>query len=384
MDRFDRGEHEFRGLMGAEPQETLAEIRLRSPQMYNLIVNSFGVSMTQAELSRTHREIATVAMLSALGGAETQLALHSRTALRQGVTPAALIALCEHVGLYAGVPRALNALTVIDQVLTEEGFPRPAAMRRVQLTDHETVVAQRGETGSAVVLLHAICLDWRMWEPVMDSLSSTRRVFAYDLRGHGMATGAPAARTMGDMARDLVGVLDALGLDRAHIVGLSYGGGVAQAAAVTYPERFASLSLLATADQAAEEVFEARARAAETDGMADQIPATLTRWFTPDALANNDWGVQYARERILRANTADWAGSWRAFKTIDVQGKLGSFDPPALVVAGEVDQAATPAAMRAMAGRISGARFEELPGTPHMLSLERPELVAEVLGGFIQ
>jgi 3-oxoadipate enol-lactonase len=384
MDRFDRGEHEFRGLIGSAPQQALAEVRRRSPQLYDLMLSGFGRTMSQPELSRADREIATVAMLAAMGGAEPQLTLHTQAALRQGIPPATLIALCEHVSLYAGMPRALNALAVIDQVLADKGIPRPAALRRVQLRDHETVVAQRGETGSPVVLLHAICLDWRMWEPVMDALSASRRVFAYDLRGHGSAAGAPAASTVADLATDLVGVLDALGLERAHVAGLSFGGAIAQAAAISHPARFESLALLATGDQPAPEAFEDRARAAETEGMAALMPSTLLRWFTPEALAANGWGVRYAREHILRADPADWAASWRAFKTLDVQGKLSAFEAPALVVSGQADVSATPELMRGIAERIPGSRYDELPNAPHMLSLECPDLVAGVLADFIE
>ncbi|MEV4315912.1 alpha/beta fold hydrolase [Actinocrispum sp. NPDC049592] len=383
MSSFDRGDHEFRGLMGSAPQQMLADLRERAPKIYDAIITGFRETIGQPELSRYSRELATVAMLAALGGAEPQLTLHTQAALRNGVEPDELIALCEHIYPYAGMPRALNALTVIDKVLTDAGHPRPAPLKTVQLGDHETVVAQRGDTGTAVLLVHAISLDWRMWEPVMNELGKSRRVFAYDLRGHGRAMGAPAATSMNEYTSDLVGVLDALDLDRAHVVGLSFGGGVAQAAAVTHPERFASLSLLATGDTPNDEVFENRAVAGETEGMAAQIVPSLTRWFTPAALAANGWGVKYARERMLRANPADWAATWRAFKTLDVHGKLGTFESPVLVVAGEADLSATPASMREIAGRIPGSRFEELPGTPHMLSLEQPALVAETLGRFI-
>ena len=75
-----------------------------------------------------------------------------------GVAASELLALCEHVAVYAGFPRALNALEVVDQVLTDAEIPRPASLRLVHLADHETVVAQRGDTGSAVVLVHALGL----------------------------------------------------------------------------------------------------------------------------------------------------------------------------------------------------------------------------------
>jgi 3-oxoadipate enol-lactonase len=72
---------------------------------------------------------------------------------------------------------------------------------------------------------------------------------------------------MARLAADLIGVLDGLGLDRAHLAGLSFGGTIAQTAALSYPSRFLSLALLATTDHPFA-VFEDRARAGETDGMA--------------------------------------------------------------------------------------------------------------------
>jgi 3-oxoadipate enol-lactonase len=382
MDRSARGRREFEALNGAPPEEYLAEVHRRSPAMLESIVDGFGGILARPELGRASREIATVAMIAAAGGAEPQLASHVRAALRAGVAPSELLALCEHIAAYAGFPRALNALAVVDQILADAGVPRPAEVERVALTDHSTLVARRGDEGPAVVLLHALGLDWRMWDPVMPKLSAGRRVFAYDVRGHGEAAEAPAPQCMADLGADLVALLDALGLDRAHVVGLSYGGGIAQAAAVTAPERFASLALLATTDHPFE-AFEGRARSAETDGMPAQVIPSLTRWFTPAALAAGDWGVRYAREQVLRGVPANWAAAWRAFRKFEVQEQLGTLDIPTLVLAGELDASTTPAIMSAIAERIPEARYEELPGTPHMQTLETPGLVAEALDRFL-
>lgn len=383
MDRSSRGRQEYQELIGLAPEEALAEIRARSPHMYDAMIEGvFAGTLAHTELSRASREIATIAILAAAGGAERQLVSHVRAALGHGVKPSELRALAEHVTVYAGFPRGLNALTVIDTVLTDEGITRPLPLRRIQLADHETVVAQSGGSGPAVVLIHALGLDWRMWEGVMTRLSAGRRVFAYDLRGHGWAAGSPSPFTMGDTAADLVGVLDALGLERAHIVGLSYGGGIAQTAAVAAPERFESLSLLATTDYPFD-AFEGRARSGEVDGMPAQVVPSLTRWFTAPALAINDWGVRYARELVLRGNPTDWAAAWRAFKGVDVQNCLGDFEPPTLVLCGELDASCPPEVMQPIAKRISGARYEELPGVPHMMSLERPEMVADALDRFL-
>jgi 3-oxoadipate enol-lactonase len=273
---------------------------------------------------------------------------------------------------------------VIDEVIADAGEPAPATLERVALHDHETVVARRGDTGAPVVLIHALGLDWRLWDAVMTALAEAgRRVFAYDLRGHGAAVGSPTPFTMDDAARDLFGVLDAFGLERAHVVGLSFGGGIAQTAAVADPDRVLSLSLLATTDHAFAEAFADRADAAETAGMEAQVVPTLTRWFTPEALAVNAWPVRYGRERVRRADPADWAAAWRAFAGLEVQGRLERFGKPTLVLAGERDASTTPEDMRGIAKRIDGARYEELPGTPHMQTLEQPGLVADALGRFI-
>lgn len=94
--------------------------------------------------------------------------------------------------------------------------------------------------------------------------------------------------------------------------------------------------------------------------------------------------VRYARERILRGgDTSDWAASWRAFTTFGTQDRLGTLAMPTLVLAGEADSSTTPEVMAGLAARISTARYQELPGTPHMQSLEQPDLVAHPLDQFL-
>jgi 3-oxoadipate enol-lactonase len=385
VNRLARGEREFEALMGTRPADALADVRLRSPELYDSVVEgAFGGPLARGDLSRAQRELASVAVLAALGGAEPQLARHAAAATRHGIGAPELLALCEHVAVYAGFPRGLNALTAVSEALADAGVPPPPSLTRISLADHRTVVARRGDAGPPVVLLHALGLDWRMWEPVMTPLAAGgHRVYAYDLRCHGSASGAASPFTMADAAADLVGLLDRLELDRAHIVGLSFGGGIAQTAAIAYPDRFLSLALLATTDHPFD-AFEERARSAERDGMEAQIVPSLTRWFTPAALAVDGWGVRYARERVRRQQPSGWAASWRAFEGLDVRERLAGFELPTLVLAGELDASTTPAIMSAIAQRIPGARFETLPGVPHMQTLERPDLVVAALARFLE
>ncbi|WP_460730188.1 alpha/beta hydrolase [Nocardia heshunensis] len=380
MDRQELGVREYRALIGGEPGERLAAVRAASPEMYETMIESvFAGPLARPELARGDREFATVAMIAAIGGADDKLAGHVRAALGHGWHPSELRALAEHASAYVGFPRALHALEVIDQVVGV----RPPVMRRVRASDHETLVASAGEVGPAVILSGSFGIDWRMWEPVMDRLAVGRRVFAYNLRGHGAAAGSPKPFTMTTMADDVLALMDNLGLDTAHVVGLSMGGGVAQTLAVQNPDRVDSLALLGTTDYPFTDAFRIRARSAEIDGIPAQLEPTLTRWFTPAALAANTWGVRYARERILRFAADDWVAAWNAFADMDVQGKLADFGKPVLILSGEKDASCTPEIMSGIADRIPGSTFQLLPDTPHQQTLEQPDLVADALDAFL-
>ncbi|MCB2175720.1 MAG: alpha/beta fold hydrolase [Actinomycetales bacterium] len=378
-----RGSRVFGELTGHDPETTLATIHRQSPQMHDwLLRGAFSQPLADPRLAGRDRELATVAMLTALGDTAPQLRVHLDAALHHGVTADELRALVEHASVYAGFPRALNALSTLGGLLHERDSAWPVPARRVDLSDHSTELSQVGNTGPAVVLLHALGLSWHMWEPVIRDLADGRRVYAYDLRGHGSAAEAPVPADLTTLADDVRAVLDHEGLSGAHVVGLSYGGAVAQTFAVRHRESVLSLTLAATTDRAFPS-FERRASAVETDGPAAQVASSLTRWFTPEALAENSPGVRYARDRVLRGDPVQVAAAWRAFSRIDVEGKLRGLGRPALLLCGERDASTGPEVMRPMTARIPGSSYVELPGAPHMPTLETPHLVAQALDEFL-
>ena len=108
-----------------------------------------------------------------------------------------------------------------------------------------------GPAGSPVVVLsHSLGTTLRMWDEVAHDLATRYRVLRYDTRGHGGSdlglTDSVQPLDIDTLAEDLAGLVDALGLTRFHLVGLSLGGMTGQAFAANYPDRIATLSLLAT------------------------------------------------------------------------------------------------------------------------------------------
>ena len=372
---------ELHALVG-DPSEVLAPLSSRTPQLAFALESIFGDVLAEPGLDRRTREIATLAALAALGGSQSELDVHAEAALRVGVDADEIRLLLHHLVPYVGFPRVLQATRTVGVHLPER-LPET----QVHLGDHATALIDRpGHDPSLapLVLVHALGLNRQMWRDTIAELPADRRVLAYDLRGHDRATDAPRVTSLEHFAVDLEHLLDTLDLPAVHLAGLSLGGSIAQVFALTRPSRVVALDLIATVAHT-QPAFRERAAAAETDGMDAVLAGTLTRWFTPYALAVNGWAVRYARDLVQRTDVGNWAASWRALAGIDTLPMLGSLAMPVRVIAGELDPSSTPASMAAISDAIPGAQFTVMPGAPHMLSLERPAdlaaLLAQARGG---
>ena len=380
MDRRSIGAHELQAIDGERGAAVVRAVRQTSPTLADALTEfAFGQIFCKAELGRRERELATVAILGAIGGAETQLRVHLGAALRSGVDPDELIALCEHLAPYAGIPRALNMLREVRALIEELDIARPRAARRLDIGDHETVYSETGQ-GEPYILIHSLGADWRVWRDVIPQMIEEYRVIAYDLRGHGYASNAPKIEAMQTYVDDLARLLDELNLRKVRIAGLSLGGAIAQMFALQHSERVTSLALLSTMERGARETYVARAEAAERDGMAAQVAPTLLRWLTPEIIAENPWYVRYLRERVIRAQVPNWAAAWRTLAGFDVADRLGELRVPTHLIAAEADgQATGPEVMKALADRIPQARFSVVAGAPHLSPLVKPHEVATLL-----
>jgi 3-oxoadipate enol-lactonase len=370
-----RAHAEFHALVG-DPAAVLAPLAVRTPQLAAALEAAFDDVLAEPGLPRQARELATLAALTALGGSASELDVHTRAALRVGVDPDELRLLLHHLLPYLGFPRILQAAWTVSAHL-----PAPLPEIDVDLGDHTTAVIDRpgdDPTLAPLVLVHALGLNRQMWRDTIAALPTDRRVLAYDLRGHDRAADAPRVIDLEHFATDLERLLDVLGLPTVHLTGLSLGGSIAQVFGLTRPSRLVGLDLIATVAET-QPAFAERAAAAERDGMAGVLAGTLTRWFTPAALAVNGWPVRYARDLVQRTDVCNWAASWRALAGVDTLPRLGTLDLPVRVIAGELDPSSTPAGMRAISDAIPGAEFVVVPGAPHMLSLERPTELAALL-----
>ncbi|AWH95036.1 3-oxoadipate enol-lactonase [Dietzia psychralcaliphila] len=232
----------------------------------------------------------------------------------------------------------------------------------------------------AVVLLGSLGSNRSMWDAQVRELARDHTVIAVDHRGHGGSDVVPGPCTIADLCGDVLALLDALGVDRFHVVGLSLGGAVAQWLAVHEPTRVRSTALLCTAAKFGEPSgWVDRATAVREGGTGAVADAVVARWITPGRAEEDPALVAGLREMILATSDEGYAAACDALSGWDGRADLGRITCPTLVVAGDEDPSTPPDVLRELADGIPGAEFVTLSPAAHVPTVEMPERVSEVL-----
>lgn len=247
--------------------------------------------------------------------------------------------------------------------------------------------ADSGGTGEAVLLVHAIGCDHRMWDALAADLVPRFRVVRMDVRGHGRSEVTPRPYSLGQLADDARGVLDERGIDKAHWVGLSMGGMIGQAFAIGHAGRLGRLVLANTTSSYGAEgpkMWEARAKAVAEGGMAAITDLAMTRYFSDEFRAERPEAVDAVKRRFLATAPQGYIGCCDAIRDLDFTRSLAKIRARTLVIAGEKD-AGTPLAMsETVAANIPGARLAVIPGAAHLSAVENPAAFNALARDFLE
>lgn len=239
----------------------------------------------------------------------------------------------------------------------------------------------------AVAFIHAGVANRTMWDPQWADLARDHRVVRHDTRGFGETIGD--GREFSDVD-DLVAVLDAVGIERATLVGCSRGGRIAIDAALAHPDRVAGIVTIGSSpsgwtpgeltprEQALDEAVDAAAEAGDRDAL---LTLELQFWIAGperDPAALDPAFVARATELLRAGEQSDFAGEALP-PARTAADRLGEIAVPTLVLVGDRDLSVLVAEAARMAEEIPDARVEVLPDTAHLPSVERPEVVTPML-----
>ena len=250
-----------------------------------------------------------------------------------------------------------------------------------------TLDCERSGSGPSLLMIMGRSGTYSHWgEPLLSGLRRDFDVIVYDHRGVGASSRLQGPLTIRQMAADAAGLLDALELDCAHVLGISMGGMVAQELALAHAERVRTLTLGCTYCGGPGSLLssqEIQRRMADAVASGDIERAIRTAWeanvSAGFAAREAEW--ERFRELSLRRRVALEVilEQTRAVAGHDTHARLGEIALPTLVVHGTVDQTLPVANGEMIAELIPGARLELLEGVGHLFFLERPERSAELL-----
>lgn len=233
-----------------------------------------------------------------------------------------------------------------------------------------------------LVLSNSIGTDLHMWDAQVPELARHFRVLRYDTRGHGASDAPPGEYTLERLGRDVIELLDALRVERAHFLGLSLGGMVGQWLGVHAGERIDRLILsntsayLGPAEQWAERI----ASVLGVEDMSDTAEMFLGNWFPAPMREANGPQIRAFRRMLLAADPRGLAGNYAAVRDLDLREALAAVSRPTLVIAGRYDTVTLASHGEEIAARVPGASLLVLPAV-HLTNVEYPaEFIDAVLG----
>ena len=233
------------------------------------------------------------------------------------------------------------------------------------------------EEAPVLVLSNSLGTSLEMWDELVPALAARFRVLRYDQRGHGHSPAPPGPYSIADLGRDALELLDELGLQEVNLCGVSLGGMTGLWLAINVPERIDRLGLCCTsAHMPPPEMWAERAATARGEGIPALADASLERWLTPAAPQRI---ADRLRRGLLQTNPEAYAGCCEAIAGHDLRAELGAIRAPTLVIAAEDDPSTPPDHARLIAGSIERARLVVFPEGRHLVAVERPQEVGQLL-----
>jgi 3-oxoadipate enol-lactonase len=234
-----------------------------------------------------------------------------------------------------------------------------------------------------LVLSNSIGTDLSMWDGQIESLSARYRVLRYDTRGHGKSTVPTGPCSIAELGRDVLALLDHVGVAQAHVCGISLGGMTALWLGVNAPGRLRRVIAAANAaSTASPEFWDERIATVRRDGMPALADGVMARFFSSGFHTARPEVVAAFRERFVATPAEGYAACCEAIRDLDLREGLATMNVPMLALAGALDVASAPENSRALARSVAGARYAELHAA-HLLNVEAPEAFVRIVIEFL-
>ena len=237
-------------------------------------------------------------------------------------------------------------------------------MAFVQLAEGELHYQLDGPANAPVLVLsNSLGTDLQMWDAQIAAFSKHFRVLRFDTRGHGKSLVTPGPYTIEQLGRDVLALLDALHIDKAHFCGLSMGGLIGQWLGIHAGERLNKLVVCNTAAKIGDpSIWNPRIETVLRDGAAAMVAlrdASIARWFTADFAEANPAAAKQITDMLAATSPQGYAAKCAAVRDADFRDQLSSIKVPLLVIAGTEDAVTPPSGGHFIQEQVQGAEYAE-------------------------
>lgn len=236
------------------------------------------------------------------------------------------------------------------------------------------------ENAPVVMLSNSLMASWMMWDPQFEALARDWRVLRYDTRGHGQSDSPPGPYTIELMADDAAGLIEYVGVEDVHFVGLSMGGMIGQQLALRHPGRVRSLSLCDTASEMPPRaMWDERFATAREQGIEGLVDATIKRWFVANFIEREPQTIAWVRKMILSTGVEGYIACASAVRDMSQTHLLRGIQVPTQIIVGLDDPACTLAASEVLHQEIAGSTLHVIDDAAHLANIEKPEHFTRLL-----
>ncbi len=229
------------------------------------------------------------------------------------------------------------------------------------------------ERAPVLMLCNSLGTDLHMWGPQVAPFTKQYRLVRYDRRGHGKSGAPQGPYSMDRLGRDVLAILDGLGLDKVNWCGLSMGGMVGMWLGAHAPERIERLILSNTSCYYADKtLWDMRIAAVRSDGLEPLADRILTLWFSQEFRERAPAAAARMKTMLTATPVQGYIGCCAAVRDMDHRDILQKIAAPTLIIAGRHDPATNLEAAEFMRERIAGAALSVLDAA-HISNIERPE-----------
>jgi 3-oxoadipate enol-lactonase len=241
------------------------------------------------------------------------------------------------------------------------------------------------EGAPPLVLGNSLGTTSELWQPQLAALRGRFRLIRYEHRGHGGSPAPPGPYALADLGRDVLRLLDDLGVERAAYCGVSLGGMVGMWLAANAPGRIGALAVCCTSARFPDRSqWEQRAAAVRAGGLASVSHQVVSRWFTTSFRAREP-GVpaRFVATLDRDVQREGYAGCCEAIAGMDLRPSLPAITAPTLVIAGSEDLPTPPWHGAVIARGIRGARLRVIRGAGHLANVSNPGEVTAALASHL-